>query len=32
LIPPLPAGHAPHEEVPGLVMPEILNFLERIDR
>jgi hypothetical protein len=29
LIPPLPAGHAPHEEVPLLVIPEILNFLER---
>jgi pimeloyl-ACP methyl ester carboxylesterase len=28
LIPPLPAGHAPHEEVPLLVIPEILNFLE----
>ena len=27
LIPPLPAGHAPHEEVPSLVIPEILNFL-----
>jgi pimeloyl-ACP methyl ester carboxylesterase len=29
LIPPLPAGHAPHEEVPLLVIPEILNFLEQ---
>ena len=29
LIPPFPAGHAPHEEVPLLVIPEILNFLER---
>ena len=29
LIRPLPAGHAPHEEVPLLVIPEILNFLER---
>lgn len=29
LIPPLPAGHAPHEEVPLLVIPEILKFLER---
>jgi len=26
---PLPAGHAPHEEVPLLVIPEILKFLER---
>ena len=29
LIPPLPAGHAPHEEVPLLVIPEVLKFLER---
>jgi len=29
LIPPLPAGHAPHEEIPLMVIPEILNFLER---
>jgi pimeloyl-ACP methyl ester carboxylesterase len=28
-IPPFPAGHAPHEEVPLLVIPEILNFLEQ---
>lgn len=26
---PLPAGHAPQEEIPFLVIPEILNFLER---
>jgi len=26
---PFAAGHAPHEEVPLLVLPEILNFLER---
>jgi len=29
-IPPLPAGHAPHEELPSCVIPEILNFLKRI--
>ncbi len=29
-IPPLPSGHAPHEEVPLLVIPEILNFLETV--
>ena len=27
-IPPFPAGHAPHEEVPLLVIPEIVNFLD----
>lgn len=29
LLPPLAAGHAPQEEVPLLVLPEILQFLER---
>jgi pimeloyl-ACP methyl ester carboxylesterase len=29
LIAPLPSGHAPQEEVPSLVIPEILNFLEQ---
>lgn len=29
LIVPFPAGHAPHEEVPSLVIPEILDFLEQ---
>ena len=27
-IPPFPSGHAPHEEVPLLVIPEIVNFLD----
>lgn len=29
LVPRFAAGHAPHEEVPLMVLPEILDFLER---